>query len=73
MGASGAIESAATILSVYKQTLPPTLNLRDPDEGCDLDYVTVPRPYPLKSAMCVNAGFGGRYSALIFGENEVTP
>lgn len=73
MGASGAVEAAATILTVYKQSIPPTINLEDCDDGCDLDYVKTPRPYPVKAAMCVNAGFGGRYSALAFGENNVVP
>ncbi len=65
MGASGAVESVITALSVSNQLIPPTINLTDPDEGCDLDYVLQPRPYPIRAAVNLNAGFGGRYSCLI--------
>ena len=67
---SGAVEAAVTVLTVHKQSIPPTINLNDPDVGCDLDYVKSTRPYPVKTALCVNAGFGGRYSCLVFGQNE---
>lgn len=68
MGASGAVESVITVLAVKHQHIPPTINLTEPDEGCDLDYVTEPRPYPIRAAVNLNAGFGGRYSCLIFKE-----
>ncbi len=66
MGAAGAVESIISILSINNREIPPTINLRDPDDGCDLDYVREARPYPVRVAMCVNAGFGGRYSVLLF-------
>jgi 3-oxoacyl-[acyl-carrier-protein] synthase II len=66
MGASGAGESVTTILALKNQHIPPTINLTDPDDGCDLDYVTRPRPYPVRTAINLNAGFGGRYSCLVF-------
>ena len=66
MGASGAVESVIAILAVKNQHIPPTINLTTPDEGCDLDYVTESRPYPIRAAVNLNAGFGGRYSCLIF-------
>jgi 3-oxoacyl-[acyl-carrier-protein] synthase II len=66
MGASGAVESVITILAVKNQHIPPTINLTAPDAGCDLDYVTETRPYPVRAAVNLNAGFGGRYSCLIF-------
>ena len=66
MGASGAVESVITMLAVKNQHIPPTINLTDPDEGCDLDYVRESRPYPIRAAVNLNAGFGGRYSCLIF-------
>jgi 3-oxoacyl-[acyl-carrier-protein] synthase II len=66
MGASGAVESVITVLAVKNQLIPPTINLTEPDEGCDLDYVTEARPYPIRGAVNLNAGFGGRYSCLIF-------
>jgi len=73
MGASGAIEAAITVLTIQRKHIPPTINLIDPDEGCDLDYVPSPRPYPVRTALCVNAGFGGRYSCLVFREAEKAP
>jgi len=66
MGASGAEESVNTILAVQNQHITPTINLTTPDVGCDLDYVTESRPYPVRAAINLNAGFGGRYSCLIF-------
>jgi 3-oxoacyl-[acyl-carrier-protein] synthase II len=66
MGASGAVESVIALLAVKNQHIPPTINLTEPDEGCDLDYVLQPRPYPIRAAVNLNAGFGGRYSCLIF-------
>ena len=66
MGASGAVESVIAILALKNQHIPPTINLTEPDEGCDLDYVKESRPYPIRAAMNLNAGFGGRYSCLIF-------
>jgi 3-oxoacyl-[acyl-carrier-protein] synthase II len=66
MGAAGALESVISVLAVSNQHIPPTINLTDPDEGCDLDYVRESRPYPIRAAMNLNAGFGGRYACLIF-------
>jgi 3-oxoacyl-[acyl-carrier-protein] synthase II len=66
MGASGAIESVVAMLAINRQVIPPTINLADPDDGCDLDYVTEARPYPIRAALNLNAGFGGRYSCLVF-------
>jgi 3-oxoacyl-[acyl-carrier-protein] synthase II len=66
MGASGAIETTICALSIYHQEMPPTINLRDPDPACDLDYVSGgARPYPLRVAVNLNAGFGGRYACLV--------
>ncbi len=72
MGASGAIEAAITALTIQRSHIPPTINLSTPDDGCDLDYVPFPRPYPVKTALCVNAGFGGRYSCLVFRQPPAT-
>ena len=65
MGAAGAVEAAITILAVHRQVIPPTINLTEPAEGCDLDYVPTVRSYPIRAAVNLNAGFGGRYAALI--------
>jgi 3-oxoacyl-[acyl-carrier-protein] synthase II len=66
MGAAGAAEAMVCILSLYHQVIPPTINLREPAEGCDLDYVPVrPRPYPIRVALNINSAFGGKNSCLV--------
>ena len=70
MGASGAAESAITVLAIKHELMPPTINLTEPEEGCDLDYVLEARPYPIRAAANLNAGFGGRYSCLVFRRFE---
>jgi 3-oxoacyl-[acyl-carrier-protein] synthase II len=65
MGASGAIETMICALAIWHQEIPPTINLHQPDPGCDLDYVPDrARPYPLRVALNLSAGFGGRYACL---------
>ena len=67
MGSAGAIEAAVCARAIHRQEMPPTINLRNPEEGCDLDYLAQgPRPYPVNVALNINAGFGGRYACLIF-------
>ncbi len=66
MGASGAIETLICALSLWHREVPPTINLTQCDKECDLDYVPNHfRPYPLRIAMNLNAGFGGRYACLL--------
>ncbi|MGD0412355.1 MAG: beta-ketoacyl-[acyl-carrier-protein] synthase family protein [Verrucomicrobiota bacterium] len=66
MGASGAIETVISALAISRQEIPPTINLEEPDEGCDLDYVrSQGRSYPVRVAINLNAGFGGRYACLV--------
>lgn len=66
LGASGALEAVVATLAVHHREIPPTLNLSEPLPGCDLDYVPAKsRPYPLRAAMSLNAGFGGKNSCLI--------
>jgi 3-oxoacyl-[acyl-carrier-protein] synthase II len=65
MGASGALETLICALTLWHQEIPPTINLREPDPGCDLDYVPgQARSYPVRVAVNLSAGFGGRYAAL---------
>jgi 3-oxoacyl-[acyl-carrier-protein] synthase II len=67
MGASGAIEGMICALSIWHQEIPPTINLHDPDPACDLDYVPgEARSFPVRVAVNLNAGFGGRYACLVF-------
>lgn len=67
LGASGGIEAIACILAIRNNTLPPTLNLENPDAECDLDYVPrTPRDKRVRHAMSNSFGFGGHNVAVIF-------
>ncbi len=66
IGASGALEAAATALSLQRGVVPPTINhhVRDPD--CDLDYVpNTAREIPLRTAISNSFGFGGQNASLV--------
>jgi 3-oxoacyl-[acyl-carrier-protein] synthase II len=66
MGASGAIETIICALAITWGEIPPTINLRDADETCDLDYVPLmARQRAVEVALNLNAGFGGRYACLV--------
>jgi 3-oxoacyl-[acyl-carrier-protein] synthase II len=66
MGASGAIETMICALAIANEEIPPTINLRKPDPGCDLDYVPgSARSFPVRVGINLNAGFGGRYACLV--------
>ena len=66
MGAAGGLESGLLALALRHQTLPPTLNLDNPDEGCDLDFVPHrARPAELEYALTNSFGFGGTNGALV--------
>ena len=59
MGASGALEVAITALALRDQVLPPTINLRQKDPDCGLDYVPVQRPASFDAALSNSFAFGG--------------
>jgi 3-oxoacyl-[acyl-carrier-protein] synthase II len=66
IGASGAVEAAATALSLDKGVIPPTINLANPDPQCDLDYVpNTARETPTKTAISNSFGFGGQNASLV--------
>ncbi|MFC1568115.1 beta-ketoacyl-ACP synthase II [Candidatus Margulisiibacteriota bacterium] len=66
LGATGAVELIATILSINNQTVPPTINYETPDPDCDLDYVpNQARQHPINIAMSNSFGFGGHNAILI--------
>ncbi|HYE31819.1 MAG TPA: beta-ketoacyl-[acyl-carrier-protein] synthase family protein, partial [Methylomirabilota bacterium] len=68
LGAAGAIETVVCALAIKEKRIPPTINLTEPERGCDLDYVPrQARAFPLKAVMNVNTGFGGKNSSLILG------
>ena len=66
-GAAGAIESMMCALALHHQLLPPTINYRNPDPECDLDYVpNTPRDMKIEYALSNSFGFGGTNGALLF-------
>jgi 3-oxoacyl-[acyl-carrier-protein] synthase II len=66
LGASGAMEVAICALSLERGWLPPTLNLDDPDEGCDLDYIPrTGRKAQVDYALNNSFGFGGINAAVV--------
>jgi 3-oxoacyl-[acyl-carrier-protein] synthase II len=67
LGAAGGVEAAFSVLSLRDQVVPPTINLHDPDEGCDLDYVpNEARSMKLRVALSNSFGFGGTNGSLVF-------
>ncbi|XEH08182.1 beta-ketoacyl-ACP synthase II [Edwardsiella tarda] len=68
LGAAGAVESIFTILALRDQVVPPTINLDNPDEGCDLDFVPheARQVSGLEYALCNSFGFGGTNGSIIF-------
>ena len=68
LGAAGGIESVATVLAIVNDTLPPTINLDNPDEGMDLNFVPhTPQKRKTEFAINNSFGFGGHNTSLIFG------
>ena len=67
LGAGGALEAVVCIMALRDGAIPPTINLENPDEECDLGYTPgVARRLPISSAMSNSFGFGGHNSVLIF-------
>ncbi|MGM0702141.1 MAG: beta-ketoacyl-ACP synthase II [Pseudomonadota bacterium] len=67
LGAAGAVEAVFSVLAIRDQVVPPTINLDDPDEGCDLDYVPdTARERQVEVAMSNSFGFGGTNGTLVF-------
>ncbi|MDE0692495.1 MAG: beta-ketoacyl-ACP synthase II [Gammaproteobacteria bacterium] len=67
LGAAGAVEAVFTILAIHNQTVHPTINLDNPDDACDLDYVPhQSREMPIRAALSNSFGFGGTNGTLIF-------
>ena len=67
LGAAGGIEAVFSALAVLHQVAPPTINLHQPGEGCDLDYVpNTARSMPIDLALSNSFGFGGTNGTLAF-------
>ncbi|WP_427979117.1 beta-ketoacyl-ACP synthase II [Agarivorans sp.] len=67
LGAAGAVEAIISILAIRDQIAPPTINLENPSEGCDLDYVVgKARAAKIDYALSNSFGFGGTNGSLIF-------
>jgi 3-oxoacyl-[acyl-carrier-protein] synthase II len=67
LGAAGGLEAGITVLAVYHQIAPPTINLDHPDDNCNLDYVPHhSRPLAITYALSNSFGFGGTNAALLF-------
>src|SRR3954447_5731063 len=66
IGASGALEAAATAMSLQRGVIPPTINQETRDPNCDLDYVpNTAREIPVRTAISNSFGFGGQNASLV--------
>jgi len=67
LGAAGAVEAIFSILAIRDQVAPPTINLENPSEGCDLNFVpNIAQNMPINIALSNSFGFGGTNGTLIF-------
>jgi 3-oxoacyl-[acyl-carrier-protein] synthase II len=67
LGASGAVEAIFSVLAIRDQVAPPTINLDNPDEGCDLNFVPhSAQKMPIDVSLSNSFGFGGTNGSLIF-------
>ncbi|HVJ42778.1 MAG TPA: beta-ketoacyl-ACP synthase II [Dongiaceae bacterium] len=67
LGAAGAVEAIFSILAMRDQVAPPTLNLENPSEGCDIDLAPKQaRPRKIRAVLSNSFGFGGTNASLIF-------
>jgi len=67
LGAAGGIEAVFCVMAIKDQVAPPTINYKNPDEDCDLDYIpNQARDTKLETVMSNSLGFGGHNASLIF-------
>ena len=67
LGAAGGVEAIFSALSIYHQIAPPTINIFEQDEACDMDYVpNIARNMTINVAMSNSFGFGGTNATLVF-------
>lgn len=68
LGAAGAVEGIFSLLAIRDGVAPPTLNLDDPSEGCDIDLAPKqPRERKIDYALSNSFGFGGTNASVVFG------
>lgn len=71
LGAAGAIEAIFSVLAIRDQIAPPTINLDNPDEGCDLNYVAhKAQSRSIRYVLSNSLGFGGTNGSLLFKRVE---
>lgn len=71
LGAAGGVEAIALVKSLNEGLIPPTINLQEQDEQCDLDYVkNISRKASLRTAMSNSFGFGGHNAVIIIRNYE---
>jgi len=66
LGAAGAVEAIATLLTMEHGFIPATINLENPDPECDLDYTPTPTAAEIRVALSESFGFGGQNAVLVF-------
>ncbi len=67
LGGAGGLEAGITVMAMRDQIAPATINLQEPDEGCDLDYIpNTARPMEINYALSNSFGFGGTNGCLLF-------
>ena len=71
LGAAGGVEGVFSVMSLFTGTIPPTINLENPGEECDLDYVPEgPRKKDIRHVLCNSFGFGGTNACILFKRFE---
>lgn len=67
LGAAGAVEAIFSVMAIKDQVAPPTINLDEPDEGCDLNFVPhEAQQMPIDVVISNSFGFGGTNGSLVF-------
>jgi 3-oxoacyl-[acyl-carrier-protein] synthase II len=67
LGAAGGVEAAVSVMAIAKSAIPPTINLKNPDPDCDLDYTpNIVRRGVVRTTMSNSLGFGGHNASLVF-------
>lgn len=67
LGAAGGVEAIFSVMAIHDQVAPPTINLDNPSEGCDLDYAArEAKPMEINIALSNSFGFGGTNGTVVF-------